>query len=423
MIEELLGTGGMGRVYKAYHPRLKRHVAIKVVGAAADGEATRRFEREAQAVAGLHHPHILTVFDYGEVQGEPYMVLEYMANGSLADREDTLPLPPEEVVRLLRPVAAALDHAHRRGVIHRDVKPANVFLDGEQRPVLGDFGLSKLNRMDSLTATGTIAGTPTFLSPEQARGQQLTAASDIYSLAVMAFLLLTGEPPFKSGADPLAVLYQHVNELPPPPSQVCSALPPALDNIVLKGLAKGPDERWPTATEMVEALDDAIKVQGPLARTVALQPAGRSRARELRIAGAAIAALALLAGAAYGLSRFAPLPGAITGSESPPPGATAAGSVAVDTPEPLKIGQAIKVHGAGLDPARGARVFIEQGGIGAQIEDDSLIAINPDGTFEAQGIVHRDLQPGKALVKACSLDSGDRVIDATCLKTPVTLTR
>ncbi len=413
----------MGRVYKAYHPRLKRHAAIKVVGATNDAEATRRFEREAQAVAALRHPHILTVFDYGEVNGEPYMVLEYMANGSLADHSDSLPLPPEEVVRILRPVAAALDHAHEQGVIHRDVKPANVFLDSEQRPVLGDFGLSKLNRMDSMTATGTIAGTPTFLSPEQARGQHLTAASDIYSLTVMAFLLLTGEPPFKSGADALAVLYQHVNELPPPPTELNPALPPALDSVILKGMAKAPEERWASATEMVEALDHAIRVQAPGAPTVALQPGRQSRDTVFRTAAIGVAVVAVLAGAAYSVSRLTSAPRSFLGSESPAPAVKETGSIVVDTPQPLKIAQAIKVHGSGLDPGSRSRIFIEQNGVGAPIEDDSLITVNADGTFEAQGIVHPDLQPGKALVKACKLDSAGHVVDATCLKTSVTLSR
>jgi hypothetical protein len=423
VIEALLGSGGMGRVYKAYHPRLRRYAAIKVMGTATDPDTTKRFEREAQAVAALRHPHILAVFDYGEQNGEPYMVLEYMPNGSLADRGDQLPLPPDEVVAILRPVAAALDHAHRQGVIHRDVKPANVFLDDALRPVLGDFGLSKLNRMDSLTVSGTITGTPAFLSPEQARGQRLTAASDIYSLAVMAFLLLTGEPPFTGGSDAIAVLYQHVNELPPPPSQVHPALPAALDGVVLKGMAKAPDDRWPTATEMVDALAHAVGVQAATAPAVALRPARRGRTKGLRTAAASVAVVGLLAGAAYGVTRVWSPALKTGGAAEPTPAPTEAGSVAVDTGQPLKIGGPIKVRGSGLDPTLGARIFIEQAGNGAQIEDDSLITINDNGTFEVQGTVNPELQPGRALVKACSLDSAGHVVDSTCFKTPVILSR
>ncbi len=428
VIEGVLGHGGMGRVYKAYHPRLKRRAAIKVMGAVKDRDAVRRFEREAQAVGALRHPHILSVFDFGELAGEPYMVLEYMAGGSLAERTGELPMEPGEVIRILRPVAAALDHAHRHGVIHRDVKPGNVFLDGDQRPVLGDFGLSKGGRMDSLTDTGAVAGTPAYLSPEQARGLPLTGATDIYSLAVMAFLLLTGELPFKGGSDALTVLYQHVNEPPPPPSGVRPGLPPAVDDIVLRGLAKDPRDRWPTASAMIEALAAALGAAPPVLEATA-RTGRRWTPPPARAVGPAIAGVALLVLLGAGgfavrgqIASVLPGAGAAAPSEAPqPPVPPAPGHITVDGSGALALSGSVHVRGDGLDPNRPARIYLDQGGVRAAIEEDALVRIGPDGSFDEVGTVNPDLRPGPAKLRACNLKPDGSVDTATCVSASVTL--
>ena len=195
VIDSYLGRGGMGIVYRAFHPRLERWAAIKLlppIGSSPD--ARDRFEREARAVARLRHRHILSVFDFGEYAGQPYMVVEYMPNGALDHRMPRSPLTATQALALLRPLGEALDYAHQQGVLHRDVKPANVFLDSELQPVLADFGLAKMLGEQSLTASGMISGTPTHISPEQTMGKPLNAQSDLYTGVSAAGFSQPGSP-------------------------------------------------------------------------------------------------------------------------------------------------------------------------------------------------------------------------------------
>src|SRR5579871_2866589 len=188
VVDSLLGRGGMGIVYRAYHPRLQRWAAIKVLPPfTGDSDARDRFEREARAIARLRHRHILSVFDFGEFAGQPFMAVEFMPNGSLQERMPKQPVSVAQALTLLRPLGEALDYAHSQGVLHRDVKPANVFLDSDMQPVLADFGLAKLYSEESVTASGLVSGTPTHMSPEQANGRPLSGATDQYALACIAF--------------------------------------------------------------------------------------------------------------------------------------------------------------------------------------------------------------------------------------------
>src|SRR5262245_276349 len=189
----------MATVYKAYHPALDRYVAIKVLPEffAEEEEYRIRFQQEALSVARLRHPNILNVFDFGQERGIAYLVLELVSGGTLADRLGTR-IDIHDTVALLKPLAEALDHAHRNGVLHRDIKPTNILLHLDGTPVLADFGLAKLAlSVRRITASGIVMGTPEYMSPEQAAGEQIGPASDIYSFAIVAYEMLTGRVPFQ----------------------------------------------------------------------------------------------------------------------------------------------------------------------------------------------------------------------------------
>src|SRR5438270_9031359 len=257
VIDSFLGRGGMGVVYKAYHPRLDRWPAIKLLPPfQTSTDARERFEREARAVARLRHRHILSVFDFGEFAGQPYMVVEYMPNGSLSERMPKGPLTVAQALAVLRPLGEALDYAHTQGVLHRDVKPANVFLDSELQPVLADFGLAKMLGEQSLTASGMISGTPTHISPEQTMGKPLDAQSDLYSLAVIGYQLLAARLPFQ-GEGMMDLLYAHVHTDVPAPTSFNPALPAPIDGVMLRALAKNPRDRYESAAELMGALEAA----------------------------------------------------------------------------------------------------------------------------------------------------------------------
>src|SRR2546427_12963717 len=208
-----IGRGGMATVYRAYHPGLDRYVAIKVLPdlLADDPGYQERFQQEARSVARLKHPNILEVFDFGYEDGLAYLVLELVEGGTLADRVGR-PMELREVVLMLEQLAGALDHAHAHGILHRDIKPSNILLHKDGTPVLADFGLARMaGSMRRLTSSGTVMGTPEYMSPEQAADETIGPASDIYSFAVVAYEMLTGRVPF--GADtPAAVLLSHVTK-------------------------------------------------------------------------------------------------------------------------------------------------------------------------------------------------------------------
>src|SRR4051794_34529734 len=251
-----IASGGMATVYACEDQVLGRLVAVKVLAPAFAGDeaALARFQREARAVARVSdHPNVVTIYDIGEHEGSAFIVMEYFPGGTVADRlRSPDPIPVPTVVTWLDEAAAALDHAHGAGIVHRDVKPANLLLDGNGRLAVGDFGIARMATDVNVTSTGTVLGTAAYLSPEQALGQPATPASDRYALAVVAFQLLTGERPFQA-EHPAAQARAHV-EAPPPPS----GLSAAVDRTLGRGLDKEPKSRWPTAGALVDALEDAL---------------------------------------------------------------------------------------------------------------------------------------------------------------------
>lgn len=267
---EKAGVGGMSEVWKAEDETLKRIVAVKVIlgPVAADSTFRERFLREARLVAGLEHPNILPVFDYGTatIDGEEvsYLVMPLVAGGSLKGRVAG-PVPPALAITWLSAIASALDHAHSKGILHRDVKPGNVLMDAQGRPLLADFGLARSAEVSSgLTATGTVLGTPLYMAPEQAMGATLDGRADQYALAVIAFELLAGRVPF-SAESPLAVLHQHVSTPPPPLSTVLPGTAASVDAVLFRGLAKKAENRFGSCSAFVTALGAALAVPGAAA--------------------------------------------------------------------------------------------------------------------------------------------------------------
>src|SRR5438874_2720987 len=231
----------MSEVWCAEDIELGRLVALKLLAPEAD---RARFEREARAVASLAHPNITQVYDFGEWQGRPYMLLEYLPGGTLENRlANGKPLPDDEAFAIAAGIAAGLAHGHARGVVHRDLKPANVLFDDEGRPKLADFGIARMVAGEgTLTEAGTVLGTAAYISPEQALGEPATAASDVYSFGVLLYRLLTGRLPFESD-DPLRLVMLHREEPPPPITRFRTDAPPALESTALAALAKDPADR------------------------------------------------------------------------------------------------------------------------------------------------------------------------------------
>jgi eukaryotic-like serine/threonine-protein kinase len=259
----LLGVGGMARVYLASDRVLERQVAVKVLSPpyAQDPVFVERFRREARSAASLSHPNIVAVFDSGSDAGEHYLVMEYVAGQSLAELlADQGRLAPRRAAELGVEVCAALAAAHAQGLVHRDVKPANVLVGAEGRVKVADFGIVKAAATVTLTGTGTVLGTAAYLSPEQAQGGPVDARSDLYSLGCVLYELVTGAPPFGSGADssPVAVATRHLHQPPEPPSARNPQVDASLDAVVLTALAKDPARRCQSASELQAALERVL---------------------------------------------------------------------------------------------------------------------------------------------------------------------
>ena len=251
-LDELLGRGGMSEVWSATDLELGRRVALKLL---APHEDNARFEREARAVAALGHPNVTQLYDYGESDGRPFMVLEYLAGGSL---EELLrangALADADTHRIAAEVAAGLAHAHGRGVVHRDLKPSNVLFDDEGRAKLADFGIARMAAGEgTLTEAGTVLGTAAYISPEQAAGLPATPASDVYSFGVLLFRMLTGTLPFVS-EDPLALVVAHRDEPPPLVTELRPDAPPALAATADAALAKDPSTRPADGAALLDGL-------------------------------------------------------------------------------------------------------------------------------------------------------------------------
>ena len=260
-----IGRGGMATVYKAYQPSVDRYVAVKVLPSqlAESREFAARFQQEARIIARLEHPHILPVFDYGESDGVAYFVMRYMDAGTLKEKMiEGRPLPLNDIDRLFTQLAEALSYAHSRGIVHRDLKPANVLIDAQGNVFLTDFGIAKLLESASprLTQTDAIMGTPAYISPEQAQGNPVDQRSDIYSLGIILYEMVTGSVPF-TAETPLAVLFKHISDPLPPPSLVRPDIPPAIEQVLLKALAKDPKDRFATASEFMAAWKRALEAR------------------------------------------------------------------------------------------------------------------------------------------------------------------
>jgi serine/threonine protein kinase len=256
-----LGKGGMATVFKAYQPSMDRYVALKVLPrhlAEEDPQFTLRFQQEARVLAQLQNPHILPVFDFGEAEGYTYLVMPLLSGGTLADRLPGQPLPLAQVHSVISQVGDALDYAHSRGIVHRDVKPSNVLMDERGNALLSDFGIAKLvEGTQHFTQTGGIVGTPAYMSPEQGLGLKIDRRCDIYALGIILYQMVTGRVPFEAET-PMAVLLKHINDPLPPPRDLNPALPEAVERVILKALAKNPDDRFATAGEMTRALHGAL---------------------------------------------------------------------------------------------------------------------------------------------------------------------
>ena len=256
LLRDKLATGGMGTVFIARDERLGRDVAIKLLkeSLADDPRFVERFRREARAAGALSHPSIANVFDYGEDDGKPFIVMELVRGRDLAwVLRDESRVPADRAVVIAAQIADALEHAHAAGLIHRDIKPHNVIVSDEGRVKVTDFGIARAIGESTLTATGSVLGTAQYISPEQASGTQVGPASDVYSLGIVLYEMLTGAVPF-TGDSALAIAMRHVNDPVPSPSALNPAIPRGLDLVVQRATAKSPGDRFPTAGEMAASL-------------------------------------------------------------------------------------------------------------------------------------------------------------------------
>jgi serine/threonine protein kinase len=270
-LKERLGEGGMAVVYRAYDTRLERDVAVKIIRSGAFpaddlDEVLKRFEREAKALAKLSHPNIVKVHDYGEHEGSPYLVMEYMPGGTLKKILGK-PVPWQTALRLLIPVARGVEYAHQRGIVHRDIKPANILITESGDPMLSDFGIAKLfegEQTTSLTGTGMVIGTPEYMAPEQWNGQP-NPQSDLYSLGIVLYEMVAGRKPYVADT-PASILLKQATEPLPPPQQFVADLPETLELLLIKALARDPQDRFAHSKALIQAME------GLLASAPTVQP-------------------------------------------------------------------------------------------------------------------------------------------------------
>jgi serine/threonine protein kinase len=329
-IQEPLGRGGMGTVHRARDRVLDRTVAVKLLPAemASDDQAADRLQREARSAARLNHPRIVSVFDAGVADGTPYLVMEYVEGRTLArELEDHGRLQPDRAAAIAAGIAEALAAAHGAGVVHRDVKPANVLLvDGDEVKV-ADFGIARAAEEDTITHPSAVVGSAPYLSPEQARGEPADARSDLYGLGVVLYEMLAGRRPFEADS-PVAVAYKHLEEEPEPPSAFQPEVPPELDRVVMTALAKDPAERFESAGAFLAALQGfadgpdtaplgAVTATSDEADTFAAAAPPPGRARWL-VRAAVVLVVVMAAVAALTLWRTTRSPGRAPGGEENP---------------------------------------------------------------------------------------------------------
>ena len=349
-IEKLLARGGMAEVYLGTHITLERPVAIKLLHSHIEEEPAllERFRREARVVAGLRHPNIVQVFDFDTTDGHPYIVMEYLKGPTLAtylrglhDRDELI--PPHQIARLLKALTAALDYAHEQGVIHRDIKPGNIILHkksgdialdqpltNDVEAILTDFGLVRIAHATTQTASGTVSGTPAYMSPEQGQGDKTDHRTDIYSLGVVLYEMLAGRVPFEADST-LSVIYMHIHSSPPP----IPGISPEVQAVMNRALAKNPDERYQTSRDMAIDFYRAIGMNAQAqtilqangitaeAATASIKP--KSRGSRVWIAAGIFSFIGLLALAAGAWRLFA------SQAAATPPAGTATSPIAQPT--------------------------------------------------------------------------------------------
>ena len=266
-IIEQLGQGGMATVFRSHDPNLDRYVAIKVLPSYMTEDPTfvARFTQEAKTVGRLNHPNILQIYDFGDDKGFTYLVSELVPGGTLQDKMRRNMMEPEEVVKYMEPLSLGLDYAHGQGIVHRDMKPANVLLDNDERPILADFGLARmLESSQRFTQASQAIGTPEYMSPEQAMGGETEHRADLYAFGVMIYEMLLGQTPFHADT-PAATLMAHVHRPMPLPTTINPDIDPKLETMLLKSLAKTADDRYQSAGEMIDAIKFATGMAAPSA--------------------------------------------------------------------------------------------------------------------------------------------------------------
>ena len=311
LLEEI-GEGGMGEVWRARDTRLNREVAIKFLlsHSADDPENLVRFFAEAQSVARIHHPNVVTVLDFGEIDDRPYLVMEFVPGGSLTDVTNGDPILPERALEIIGKIAGAAGAAHSLGIVHRDIKPANILLDDEGHPKLCDFGIASSARdAERLTATGVAIGSPHYLSPEQAAGVEALPASDVYSLGVVLYELLTGVRPF-GGNNVTAIAIAHIEREAEPPSVHLPGLSSEMDHLVLTCLQKAPEDRFQDGNELHRAIE-ALENEEP--ESTGLMPVGEPAHAPSR----SYRRLALVAAVLLAITSFAVFRGVFGGDATP----------------------------------------------------------------------------------------------------------
>lgn len=347
----------MATVYRAYQPSLDRFVAIKILQGGGDESFRERFRREARTIARLRHPNIIQVYDFGEQDGLLYLVMEFVEGTTLRERMAG-PMSHEHALNVVAQLAAALDYAHASGVVHRDVKPGNVLIDSDERVLLGDFGIARLQAESGLTREQSSLGTPEYMSPEQAAASLVGGSSDIYSLGVVAFQLLTGQVPFRADTA-VAVLHAHIHNPPPPPSSLNPSLPHAVDVVIGRALAKQPEERFASGAELTRFLREALADDGGATLRTAIYQGDQSRRFDVRSWGAlaltAVVVLLVLWFAGRPLAttalQFSPLGALLARGASSPaagPSAAAASSATADRTEAASAASAT-ANGSTLD--------------------------------------------------------------------------
>ncbi|MEM7801188.1 MAG: serine/threonine-protein kinase, partial [Chloroflexota bacterium] len=259
VIESVIGSGGMATVYKAFDQRIKRYVAVKMLGEHFTNQdyLYDRFEQEAQLIAKLEHHAIVPVYDYGEYDNRPYIIMRLMNGGSLAERLEDGPLDPAQGAAILNRICSALDKAHAHGVIHRDIKPGNILFDEDGIAFLADFGIA---RFSELTQSGMVVGSPHYMSPEQARGNPIDNRSDVYQLGVLLFEMLTATLPF-DGESIDSVIYQHVHEPIPQLKSLNPSLPKKYQQVVEDAVMKDRDKRIPTALDLAARFQELVDTE------------------------------------------------------------------------------------------------------------------------------------------------------------------